>query len=102
VTAPAPLHGTPHLGARGFIVVFHPGTDPDAATDALAAAHGFAPKHVFRHALLGFAAKLEDKRRQRDAAILDIFGNAASLRTKMSGWDRLHALGARGRPLADR
>ena len=27
-------------------------------TDTLAAEHGFVPKHVFRHALLGFAADL--------------------------------------------
>jgi hypothetical protein len=60
VTEPAPLHGTPHPGARVFIVVFHPGTDPDAVVDALAAAHGFAPEHVFRHALLGFAAEMSD------------------------------------------
>ena len=28
--------------------------------DELAAAHGFTPKHVFRSALLGFAAELSD------------------------------------------
>lgn len=60
MTAPAPLHGPPSPAARGYIVVFHPGTDPDAVVDALAAAYGFAPKHVFRHALLGFAAELSD------------------------------------------
>jgi hypothetical protein len=58
VTGPAPLHGKPDPAAPGFIVVFVDGTDPDAVADALAAAHGFAPKHVFRNALLGFAAEL--------------------------------------------
>ena len=59
-TEPAPLHGSPHPAARGYIVVFRDGTDPDEVTDALAAAHGFAPTHVYRHALLGFAAVLSD------------------------------------------
>lgn len=54
----APLHGTPDAAAPGYIVVFQDGTDPDAVVDELAAAHGFTPKHVFRHALLGFAAEL--------------------------------------------
>lgn len=55
---PAPLHGSAHDAAPAYIVVFHDGTDPDAVVDALAAAHGFTPQHVFRHALLGFAAAL--------------------------------------------
>ena len=59
-TEPAPLHGSPNAAARGYIVVFRDGTDPDAVTDALAAAHGFAPTHVYRHALLGFSAALAD------------------------------------------
>ena len=54
----APLHGKPDAAAPGYIVVYHDGTDPDAVTDELAAAHGFTPHHVFRHALLGFAAEL--------------------------------------------
>lgn len=53
----APLLGSPSA-ADGFIVVYHDGTDADGVTDALAAAHGFTPKHVFRHALPGFAASL--------------------------------------------
>jgi hypothetical protein len=57
---PAPLHGSPNPAARGFVVVYRDGTDPDAVTDALAAAHGFAPTHVYRHALLGFSAELSD------------------------------------------
>lgn len=57
MSEPAPLHGTPDAAAPGYIVVFVDGTDPDAVTDELAAAHGFTPKHVFRHALLGFAAE---------------------------------------------
>jgi hypothetical protein len=60
VSGPAPLHGRPDAGAPGYIVVFHDGTDADAVADELAAAHGFTPKHVFRHALLGFAAELAD------------------------------------------
>ncbi len=59
-TGPAPLLGTPSAAASGYIVVYRDGTDPDAVTDALAAAHGFAPTHVFRHALLGFSAALSD------------------------------------------
>lgn len=51
---PVPLD----TGDAAWIVVYQDGTDPDAVTDALAAEHGFVPKHVFRHALLGFAADL--------------------------------------------
>lgn len=58
MTEPAPLHGKPDAAAAGYIVVYHDGTDPDAVTDELSAAHGFTPRHVFRHALLGFAAEL--------------------------------------------
>ena len=54
----APLLGTPDAAAPGYIVVLVDGTDPDAVAAELAAAHGFAPKHVFRSALLGFAADL--------------------------------------------
>jgi hypothetical protein len=56
----APLLGSPDPRAAGYIVVFHDGTDADAATEALSAAHGFVPRHVFRHALLGFAAELSE------------------------------------------
>jgi hypothetical protein len=58
VSGPAPLHGKADPAAPGYIIVFVDGTDPDAVVDELAAAHGFAPKHVFRNALLGFAAEL--------------------------------------------
>jgi hypothetical protein len=58
VSDPAPLHGTADAAAPGYIVAFHDGTDADAVAEELAAAHGFTPKHVFRHALLGFAAEL--------------------------------------------
>jgi hypothetical protein len=60
VSRPAPLHGRADPAAPGYIVVFVDGTDPDEVTDELAAAHGFTPKHVFRNALLGFAAELSD------------------------------------------
>lgn len=53
-----PLPGIGDADAPGYIVVYHDGTDADAVTDELAAAHGFVPRHVFRHALLGFAADL--------------------------------------------
>lgn len=58
MSEPAPLLGLPDPAATGYIVVFRDGTDADAVTDALAAEHGFTPKHVFRSALLGFAAAL--------------------------------------------
>ena len=60
MSEPAPLHGTPDPAAPGYIVVYHDGTMPDAVTEELAGAHGFTPKHVFRNALLGFAAELSD------------------------------------------
>lgn len=60
MSKPAPLHGRRSPAAPGYIVVFLDGTDPDAVVDELAAAHGFTPKHVFRNALLGFAAELSD------------------------------------------
>lgn len=60
MSRPAPLHGRADPAAPGYIVVFVDGTNPDAVTDELAAAHGFTPKHVFRNALLGFAAELSD------------------------------------------
>ncbi|HEU0299944.1 MAG TPA: protease inhibitor I9 family protein [Longimicrobium sp.] len=58
MTEPAPLQGTPNPAAPGVIVVYHDGTDADAVTAELAATHGFTPRHVFRSALLGFAAEL--------------------------------------------
>lgn len=58
MSQPAPLHGKPDAAAAGYIVVLHDGTVPDPVVDELAAAHGFTPKHVFRNALLGFAAEL--------------------------------------------
>lgn len=58
MSEPAPLHGRPEAAAPGYIVVFHDGTNADAVAEELAAAHGFTPKHVFRNALLGFAAEL--------------------------------------------
>lgn len=58
MTEPAPLHGRADAAAPGYIVVYHDGTDADEVTDALAAEHGFTPRHVFRSALLGFAAQL--------------------------------------------
>lgn len=58
MSGPAPLHGRPDPAAPGYIVVFIDGTDPDAVAEELAAAHGFTTKHVFRNALLGFAADL--------------------------------------------
>ncbi|HEX5871454.1 MAG TPA: protease inhibitor I9 family protein [Longimicrobium sp.] len=57
MTGPAPLHGRADAAAPGYIVVFQDGTVPDPLVDELAAAHGFTPKHVFRNALLGFAAE---------------------------------------------
>lgn len=60
MSGPAPLHGTPGPAAPGYIVVFVDGTDADAVVDELAAAHGFTPRHVFRNALLGFAAQLSE------------------------------------------
>jgi hypothetical protein len=56
-TDAAPLLGSPSA-ADAYIVVYHDATDADVVTDALAADLGFTPKHVFRHALLGFAASL--------------------------------------------
>jgi Peptidase inhibitor I9 len=56
----APLHGKADAAAPGYIVVFHDGTNSDAVAEELAGAHGFTPKHVFRNALLGFAAELSD------------------------------------------
>ena len=55
-----PLPGIGDAAEPGYIVVYHDGTDADAVTDELAAAHHFVPKHVFRHALLGFAADLSE------------------------------------------
>jgi hypothetical protein len=59
-TERAPLHGKASA-AGGYIVVYRDGTDPDAVTEALAAEHGFVPTHVFRTALLGFSADLDDE-----------------------------------------
>lgn len=59
MTEPAPLHGTPDPAAPGVIVVYRDGTDADAVTAELAAAHGFTPRHVFS-SLPGFAAELAD------------------------------------------
>ncbi|HEX2079982.1 MAG TPA: protease inhibitor I9 family protein [Longimicrobium sp.] len=58
---PAPLHGTPDPRTAGsYIVVFHDGTPSAAVTARLAGKYGFEPKHVYEHALRGFAATLSD------------------------------------------
>lgn len=54
----SPVPALLDTGDAAWIVVYHDGMDPDAVTDALAAEHGFVARHVFRHALLGFAADL--------------------------------------------
>ena len=58
MTDPAPLLGAPDPRAGGYIVVLRDGADPDAVVEALGAAHGSTPTHVFRSALLGFSAAL--------------------------------------------
>jgi hypothetical protein len=60
VSSLAPLHGRADPAAPGYIVVFVDGTNADAVAEELAGAHGFTPRHVFRNALLGFAAELSD------------------------------------------
>ena len=58
---PAPLEGTPDPRTAGtYIVVFRDGTDADAAAAQLAQKFGFAPRHVYQHALQGFSAALSD------------------------------------------
>ncbi|HEX2204925.1 MAG TPA: protease inhibitor I9 family protein [Longimicrobium sp.] len=42
----------------GWIVVFRAGTDARAAAESLAREHGFTLRHLYEHALLGFAASL--------------------------------------------
>jgi hypothetical protein len=56
--SPAPLQGAPDPRAPGFIVVFRDGTDVDATVGRLTARYAFQTKHVYRSALLGFAADL--------------------------------------------
>ena len=50
----------------------------------------------------GGGTRTPEAQRQRDVQILDVFGSVASRAGDDVGVDRLHAHGARGRPLADR
>ncbi|HEY0023930.1 MAG TPA: protease inhibitor I9 family protein [Longimicrobium sp.] len=44
--------------ANLYIVVYREGTDSRATTARLAQTHGFTPRFVYEHALLGFSAEL--------------------------------------------
>lgn len=58
---PAALTGTPDSRTAGkYIVVFRDGTDAAGTTRRLAQKYGFEPRHVYEHALQGFAAPLTD------------------------------------------
>lgn len=56
---PAPLVGEKDAGQR-YVVLFREGTAAGEATARLASKLGFTPRHVYDHALLGFAAELTD------------------------------------------
>jgi hypothetical protein len=55
--APVLNQPAPSLANR-YIVVYRDGTDSRATTARLAQKHGFTPRFVYEHALLGFAAEL--------------------------------------------
>ena len=55
--SPAPLQ-LAHIPARGWIVLFHAGTDASAPTAQLAAKYDFTPLLVFEHAMRAFHAEL--------------------------------------------
>jgi predicted transcriptional regulator len=56
---PAPLLGQ-KSAVPGYIVVFRDGTDAAETTRRLAREYGFTPKHVYEHALRGFAAEFSE------------------------------------------
>lgn len=56
--SPAPLLGTRDARAPGYIVVFKDGTNVDREVADLVARHGITVKHVYRSAILGFAAEM--------------------------------------------
>jgi hypothetical protein len=55
--APAPLSLAP-IPAKGWIVLYHPGTDAAATTAQLSARHAFTPITVYEHAMQAFHAEL--------------------------------------------
>ena len=58
---PAALTGTPDARTAGqYIVVFRDGTDAAGTAQRLAQKYGFEARHVYQHALQGFAAPLTD------------------------------------------
>lgn len=54
---PAPLQLAP-IAAKGWIVLFHPGTNAASATAELSARYAFTPIAVYEHALQAFHAEL--------------------------------------------
>ena len=65
-----------------YIVVFEDDvTDPRGLANALARAHGFAPRHVYESALKGFAARMP-------AAIVELYAEFLLLITKITKTNR--------------
>ena len=61
-TQPAALTGTPDPRTAGsYVVVFRDGTDAAGTTQRLVQKYAFQPRHVYEHALQGFAAPLTDE-----------------------------------------
>jgi hypothetical protein len=56
---PAPLLGE-RTDATGYIVVFHEGTPAAAVAEELARRYEFTLRHVYEHAIAGFAAEFSD------------------------------------------
>jgi hypothetical protein len=56
---PAPLLGE-KSEAIGYIVVYRDGTPAATATEELARKYGFTPRHIYEHAILGFAADFSE------------------------------------------
>lgn len=57
-SSPAPLSGTAHPEAPGYIETFRDGNPARPTTERLAARYGFTPRYIYEHALLGFSAEL--------------------------------------------
>ncbi len=94
------LQARAQTGPRPVIVVLKPGVaDPGKAAKALGDRHGFAPSHVYRHALKGFAAavpadKLGAVRNDNDARVLFVGPDRevqTTAQTLPTGVDRIDA-----------
>ena len=98
--APAALAGSPAAAARAYIVTVQPDAELDGTLAGLSGRLAFAPTHVYRRALRGFAATLSANQvaaLRTDPAVRTIVADqpvAALAQTLPTGIDRIQADGS--------